>query len=410
MRRGRGALVCGPSEMGQVVGTPCACRCHDGSGPEVEGVWADPQRLLPEELQEPELTATLSIAEPGEAAGDGGSTVVPRARAGEAVGPVVSEALSEAARLMKEARVLDAETVLAKALEALVERGAEATDEVAALRRSSVFRAVFNRVVQYDAGFEAVATPHMKLLWEAPGSRFELALPGGNCFIYRMSVDIDASLCECLALSNELDLVPKAQPMVGAPELLGPRGQYLLVTLSRMRVLMFSVELLLENLRVHNSSFGFLAESIRSSFPAEGRPIPERNWRSVRPCVKVTNLWVPCGGGRKGTVLVQVNRAEWGFHVPQVVLNFVFRQLASTFMHNLRVGAAAAADPSSPWATRIAEDSSGLYAELRKIEAAAALRPPVTAQTLPLEKLFDRSWRLRPEHASGHACAVAKEV
>lgn len=308
-------------------------------------------------------------------------------------GQIVAEAIAKAEQLMEDYDILEAEAVLVEALKEL-EDNAEACTE---LRQAPVFKSVSDRVAQYDALSSMLTNPNMKTLWESEDGKFELHQEQGTWFDYKMTLNIDAPLSECVATGHELDLVPKAQPLVSGTEKLGPCGKFLMVTLMKLSVVLFRVELLFEVLRVRNKKFGFLAESIRSSFPANGRHIPEKGWRSVRPWVYTANLWMPRGGGQPGTVLVQVTRVDCGLNVPQCVLNFVFRQMASTFMSDLRNSAARAQEAGSPWATRIAEDESGLYRDLRDLETAAQHRRTVTAQTFPGSEVFDRPSRLMPE-------------
>jgi len=305
-----------------------------------------------------------------------------------------SEALDEAARLMQDYDVLKAEAVLAEALARLEDANSfEALEE---LRNAPVFADVCERVAQYNAACEMLSNANMTTLFESEDGKFELNQPSSWCFDYRMTVNIDAPLSECLSVGAELDLVPKAQPMVvGVPETIGQFNNFLISTLTKMSVFFFRVELLFEILRVRNHDFGFLVESIRSSFPAAGRRIPERGRRSIRPWVYTTNFWMPRGGGQPGTVLVQVTRVDCTVSVPQFVLNFVFRQLASSFMANLRKSASRALEEGNPWAQRIVADESGLYRSLRELESVAAQRRTVAAQTMPGKEVFDRPWTLQ---------------
>jgi len=307
---------------------------------------------------------------------------------------IVSEAVAKATHLMQDYEVLEAEAVLAAALQQL-EGNPQACEE---LRGAPIFASVLSRVAQYDAICSMMVNPDMKTLWESEDGKFELHQTQGAWFDYKMTLNLDAPLSECICTGEEVDLIPKAQPMVvGTPEKLGPCSKFFTVTLMKLSVIFFRVELLFEVLRVRNRQFGFLTESIRSNFPADGRHIPEKGRRSIRPWIYTANLWMPRGGGQPGTVLVQVCRVDCGMNVPQWVLNFVFRQLASTFMSDLKKSAARAQEAGSPWAQRIADDASGLYQDLRNIEAAAQQRRHVTAQTLPGNEVFDRPLRLLPE-------------
>merc|ERR1719189_1099507 len=83
-------------------------------------------------------------------------------------------------------------------------------------------------------------------------------------------------------------------------------------------------------------------------------------------------------------------------YVPQFVLDFVFRQMAPSFMTDLRRGASKALDPESPWAKRIEEDRNGFYRLMRELEAVARKRRAVNHKSIPGADVFDRAWRLRP--------------
>jgi len=263
------------------------------------------------------------------------------------------------------------------------------------LRDSDIFKRVLEHVAQYDATVEMIFNDKFKTMYENEAGKFELYQENGTWFDYRMTVNVEAPLPECMAVGHELDLVPKAQPMLPAPPLrIGPNNGFLSASLTKMPVLFMQAELLFEALRIRDRRSGFLLESIRSNFPAEGRHIPEKGWRSVRPWIYTANLWVPRGGGKPGTCLVQVTRVDGTMHFPQWILNFVFRQVATSFMKDLRRSTAKALESGSPWAERISKDETGLYDDLRKVEEIASKRPEVS--TLPGREFFEREWRLRP--------------
>lgn len=339
-------------------------------------------------------TATSRSSEELFSAASGSADQLPIDPQGERNERVIEEAIRKASDLMEDTEILEAEAVLAAALKEM-EDSPQACDQ---LRQSPIFTSVSDRVAQYDAICSMMANDKMRTLWESEDGKFELYQVEGTWFDYKMTLNIDAPLSECIATGQEVDLIPQAQANVsGTPEKLGPCSKFLMVTLMKLSVVLFRVELLFEVLRVRNKKFGFLAESIRSNFPADGRPIPEKGWRSVRPWVYTANVWMPRGGGQPGTVLVQVTRVDCGLNVPQRVLNLVFKQMAPTFMADLRKSAAKAREAGSPWAKRIKEDASGLYRDCRELEASAQQRRTVTAQTFPGSEVFDRPSRLMPE-------------
>lgn len=313
---------------------------------------------------------------------------------------LAKEALLQAEALMKDYAVLEAEAILSAALSQLEELGeASVLDE---FRASPTFLEVVDRVAQYDGACDMLTSNNMELLYESADGKFELFQPAGTgtWFEFRMTVNIEAPLSECLATGHELDLLQKAMPLVSEkPQSLSPPHRFLITALSKMSVVFFRVELLTETLRIRNAKHNFMTEVIRSSFPADGRKIPEKalGFRTIRPWVYTINLWMPRGGGEDGTVLVQVTRVDCTVNVPQWVLNKVFRHMAGAFMQDLRKSAAQARQPGSPWAERIVQDQTGLYRDCREIEENAQKREEITAQKMPrLDEMFARPWRLNP--------------
>lgn len=305
--------------------------------------------------------------------------------------------------LMKDYHVLEAEEVIAQAFASLRGRAGEAEEAeqaIAAIQRSPIFQTVSDRIAQYDAACAMLSATNMKLLYEAPEGKFELYQPAaGRWFDYRITMNIDAPLCECIASMAEIDLIHHIQTMFSKP--LEPLGEWNNWTLVRscgeVNVKVFNVDLRLETMRVPESRFGFVIESVRSEFPTEGLNMPnKKGWFTVKPWISTTNTWMPRGGEERGTVLVQVTRVDVPMTVPQAILDFVFRNLAKSFMGDLQKGASKALDPESPWAKRIAEDRFGMYAKLRDLEAVARQRGAVSAQSMPGSSVFDRPWRLKP--------------
>lgn len=406
--------------MGQLQCKPC-CEQRHGPSDEIQDIGNTLQ-----ELPEPEVAVVVdggpgagrSDAEAAPEGGESGLVEVESDPKHEAesvaseAGRMAAEIIAEAERLMEETNVLEAEEVLAQALARLADtscaqragesEGAagQAVDALAsagAIRSSAVFGRVQERVAQWDAGCDMLSATNMQVLYESENGKFELFQGNGSWFDYRMTVNLEAPLCACLATCMELDLIPLIQTnFKKPPQILGPTTNHLLRTLASLDVLICRVELLFEILRIPDRKFGFFAESIRSSFPSDGVEIPPKGSWAVRPWIYTTNVWMPRGGEEKGTVLVQVTRVDCGIKVPQFVLDFVFRQISGSYMADLRKGAAKALDPESPWAKRIQEDKHGLYRELRELETVAEKRRAVNAKTMPGKEVFDRSWRLRP--------------
>merc|ERR1719188_2323492 len=103
---------------------------------------------------------------------------------------------------------------------------------------------------------------NMQLLYEAPEGKFELFQSDGRWFDFRITMNVEAPLCECFASVAETDLVPQIQTMVkDAPKILGDDTNWLLLRLlGQLDVKIFHVELLVEVLRVPDRQFGFLTE------------------------------------------------------------------------------------------------------------------------------------------------------
>lgn len=306
----------------------------------------------------------------------------------------VDAAIAKAELHMKDFDVLQAETLLAKTLCRLDSSGLH--QAAARLRRSEIFEQVLDLVAQYDGTVEMMFNDKFRTLYENEAGKFEIYQENGTWFDYRMTVNLEAPLAECLSTEHELDLVPKAQKMiVSEPLRIGPNHGFFSAWMAKLPVLFMQADLLFEALRVRDRCKGYLLESIRSDFPANGRYIPPKSWRSMRPWTFTANLWAPRGAGQRGTCLVQVTRVDCMMNIPQWILNFVFRQVASNFMSDLQGSTTKASEGDSPWASRICKDETGLYSELRKVEEAAKGRSEVTG--LPAREFFEREWRLRPK-------------
>ncbi|CAK0911933.1 unnamed protein product [Prorocentrum cordatum] len=300
---------------------------------------------------------------------------------------VAAAAVAEAADLMRRHRALEAEEVLGRALARLGEAGAEDVDAARAadhLRASEAHAAVCARCQQYDeiAGLLGPPDRQQKLLWEGEGSQLWVHAPAGETWIeYKIIL--------------ELDLVPEHEPSVlGTPAFLGDAGPWHAVVRIVVGVLLLRVELINEVCRFYNTEHGFLAESIRSDFPTEGRRLPPRHWRNMRVSARVSNMWIPRGGGCSGTTIVQSSRVDAGVKIPDRILAFFFGQLAPSMVRNLRKNSKSVGSPDGPYAPRLAEDRLGIYAECARVEEAAARRRARGSESLPGQDWLSRPWRL----------------
>lgn len=339
--------------------------------------------------------------------------------AGLGAADAVDAALQRARRLMEPAcyDVLGAEEVLAQAAacleagDALVSRARTDTsgpeprkerlaieEHAARLRSADVFEEVKERIAQFDAAVDSLCGDDFETLYESEHGKLEIRQSKeGTWFEYRLTVDIDAPLAECLSTGQEMDLVHEAQPLVSSADFVGDGAAFNMKCIYRIPVAFIRAELLLEIVRYRDRRFGFLVEVARSDFCQDGVPVPPKRWGVVRPWVYNTNLWIPRGGGAPGTTIVQVNRVDCTLSLPSWVLSFLFRNMSTRFIRDLRASAAKSAEPGSPWARRIEDDERRLYSEARKVEDAADARPAARLGCLPGQWIFERDWRLRPE-------------
>lgn len=320
-------------------------------------------------------------------------------------------ALSSAETLMQEYRVLDAEFVLAKALEQL--RGDESAMQK--LMQAPVFYQVALRVDGYDrAGrFLDVMQKASRLNGKTTEDGFDLVWEGVEAQLWvkasadatkfqtRLILTIDAPLHQCLASINELDLHKHWQPMlVQDPDVIGPRTRLHHVCRSIQSALLFRIELLVENTRIINRDYGLLVERVLSTFPTHGLEMPERSWMSTRVHSSTTNLWIPQGGGSKRTLMLSEGVVDAGFQVPDSLLYFVCQQAAPNITEQLRKHSILAGSDEAvlgwfgstdnPWKERIRTDERGFYAELKEAEAAAAWRPEISLGNLPSRQCLAR--------------------
>jgi hypothetical protein len=313
---------------------------------------------------------------------------------------VAKQAMAEATELFEYHKVLQAEEVLARALARLKagELGGDAEEAASDIISSDVYARVHRRCRQYDDLKKSLGERNesQKLVWEGEGSQLWVFAPAGESwFEYKVICDIDAPLTHCIAYGTEVDMIPEYEPnIIGEPQLLGDVNPFVTVMRLVIGVLILRVELIYEICRFWNTEHGFLGESVNSKFDEEGRSVPPRHWRNKRVKVSTQFLWIPKGGGEKGTVAVQTTRAEAGFRIPDWCLKFFISQFAPTMVGNLRKNSLRVGAPNSPYASRLAQDKLGVYAECAKVEEAAARRETISATSLPSEEWLRREWKL----------------
>lgn len=272
------------------------------------------------------------------------------------------------------------------------------------MKHTGLYQDLLHRVAQYEAvgrrvlGFsDDNRSNNFDLVWQGPDGDqvYVHMLPGHRQADVKVVILIEAPLSACCCPAFETDLQPQwNKALIKPPEILGPRKRFHQVVRQLAGVLMFRLELIIEVFRVCNTKFGFLAEAIRSEFPAEEMGItipPKDGWRTRRIAVDTSNLWMPCGGTSRGSILVQVTRIDLGFSLAPALAKKAVNTLAGGIVGNLKKQATMATQPGTLWSQRLHEDRYGQYAELAKVEAAAAKRRTVTTTTLPDHRIFMRS-------------------
>lgn len=306
---------------------------------------------------------------------------------------VIETLLARASSLLDEFRVLEAHEMLLAAERHLAEASAT-EEEVMKLHTSAVFRSVASRLEQYlivrDQTLAlTVNSEPLSLVWEVEGAKLFVYSPGESWFVLRVVLEIDAPLAHCMVVGNELDLKTAWQPnLAEAPRVLGPRKRLHLITQSITSLLLFKIDVVVEVQRFCNKEFGFLAERLQSTFPAEGIQIPDVQPFAIRIAADSSNLWLPRGGGAEGTVLIHSARLEAGIPIPEEILSVFLSSFASSFVESMRSMAKKPSEPGNPWADRLVLDKDGLYGELFEVEKAANNRQEVSAAHLPSLDIF----------------------
>merc|ERR1719350_1102448 len=122
---------------------------------------------------------------------------------------------------------------------------------------------------------------------------------------------------------------------------------------------MTGLEIIAEHSRFCDHSFGFWAERICSDFNQEGVPIPKKRLAYMRPSVNIMNLFIPVGGGERGTIFVQQAHCDPGSCAPTRVVRSVVTTFLPKVLKNFREAAIRASDPKEPWLKRIRIDADG---------------------------------------------------
>eukprot|EP00747_Dinoflagellata_sp_TGD_P099970 gnl/TRDRNA2_/TRDRNA2_167902_c0_seq4.p1 gnl/TRDRNA2_/TRDRNA2_167902_c0~~gnl/TRDRNA2_/TRDRNA2_167902_c0_seq4.p1 ORF type:complete len:696 (-),score=103.41 gnl/TRDRNA2_/TRDRNA2_167902_c0_seq4:67-2118(-) len=318
---------------------------------------------------------------------------------------IAKRGIRRARRCMDEYRVLDAEAALIQALSQLEARD-DAGTAVQALVRDPLFQQVAARTACYEAagrmleqmGRGELESHGFTLVTKDAGARFWVqADPDATWFKLRMQIHFDAPLHSCIVATNECDLEPRWMTLhVQEPEFFSRKHQLHKVVRCLYSALMCQVDCVFEVVRIMDKNFGMMVESIQSDFPAEEFGVPLKTWVMPRISVDATNVWIPVGGGAEGTILCIDALIDPGFHLPDVAVDFIFKQAAHSIISNFRTTLALMKQPckegsdENPWQRRLQIDETGLYASMLQLEEAASRRSVVSVRRLPGAETFSR--------------------
>jgi hypothetical protein len=140
----------------------------------------------------------------------------------------------------------------------------------------------------------------------------------------------------------------------------------------------FKLQFIVEILRWFDEDFGFFAESVRSVSPAEGWNVPSTSLRSLRVYATGENLWIPCGGDKKGTLCVQVLRMQASNPIFNMVSQRWLEKSSTSLALRLKNQVAKVRGAKDKYSQRFRTDKGGFYDSLSRIEATAARRPSIS--------------------------------
>mmetsp|Transcript_6473 Transcript_6473/g.16527 ORF Transcript_6473/g.16527 Transcript_6473/m.16527 type:complete len:629 (-) Transcript_6473:76-1962(-) len=272
--------------------------------------------------------------------------------------------------------------------------GAEARAAILRMQDNLVYKDVVMRAGQYQALGRALSVEKGDLCYESNGAQLWVHLPAGASWLeYRLMCDLgEVPLTQCCAYNFEPDLQKK--PVKGSDKMLKGRGVHpaLVVTQAIVSCLACRMEMTVEKFRWYNTEFGFFAESLRSDFPVKDKDEPKAQAKSSglrsRITVHASQIWMPRGGGQKGTIAVQLFRVDMGSRAARWAASNFASRAAKTLIEELKSSVARAAEKS--YVERIASDKLGLYAQLAKVEVAAEKRQVVSIASLPGEEAIKR--------------------
>jgi len=252
---------------------------------------------------------------------------------------------------------------------------------------------VHRRVEQYASILaDLFSASDYALQWKTSSACLWLHAPRGKTwFKIKVVLHTDSPISKFFTPLVELDLQPRFNKLlVGPPETLGDATRHLLMTRTLLSVLLFRVEVIAEVMRFVNTDVGFLAEHLCSTFPVDPALMPSKSFRNMRVSTDVRNLFLPCGGGKPGTLVMQHMHVEVGVPAPEFAVKLFSNRLAQEWLDSVNACAQMMDEEGNVWNERRRRDATGFYRELALVEAAAERRASYSLAELPGRGLLER--------------------
>eukprot|EP00933_Yihiella_yeosuensis_P033438 TRINITY_DN27142_c0_g1_i1.p1 TRINITY_DN27142_c0_g1~~TRINITY_DN27142_c0_g1_i1.p1 ORF type:complete len:394 (-),score=42.94 TRINITY_DN27142_c0_g1_i1:65-1246(-) len=307
----------------------------------------------------------------------------------ERSGTSVSVCSSSIQSLLKETRVLDAEAALLRTARQLQQR--KASYQLENLFKDPMISNLMTLTAEYYRAGNTLdesrsvlkgKADDWQLIWEVTNARvFMKAVENTSLVKLRMFADLEASLSECLLSLNEEDLKMSLSTSLASAQVLGSETTFGKIAHSVHNFVVYNIETLVEVTRIPNKEYGMLVEVIRSNFPTEVE-VPPGSWLSSRVDVNATNLWIPKGSDKRGTILIQESLVDVGLageSILKMVLDIGMTDTLKKFSDMPKL-----VKTSTTWSERLRNDRTGLYSVLQNIEKVASLRTSeVSLENLP---------------------------
>lgn len=299
--------------------------------------------------------------------------------------------------------ILAAEALLRGLAERLVP---EEWDELQETELLENFRQEIERF--YDIGKACcLETEGWFTAWQDPASdahvECELTNEGGKQALrYRAHVPLAAGLPAAFAVSNELDLFPRWNPVIAsAPEVRGDRTACHLAAVTYQVAFaagLYRLDFQQEVQRYIDPEAGFVAESA-SPVPAEHRAYQKPQTGHSRPEGESQRVWLAIG--RSACILVQAGSVRLPFHVNARVAKMLVSWVARRLVLALQAAAGRASQPGSHWEAAMKSDPEGLYTRLSRVADSEGSRQRAAevgslgGRSKDLARLFGRHGLLR---------------